>query len=378
MQTAVGYLRVSTKEQGRSGLGLAAQRRDIEAFGVREGFAISSWYQDIQTGAGADALLLRPGLATALKEARSVRCPLIVSRLDRLSRNVHFITGLMEHRVHFIVAAFGKDCDDFVLHIYASLAEQERKLIAERCRAVAAVLKHKGEKFGFARSKSLLRRVHPLGVAAHKKATMERTEACRAHIEWALRQPGVNARPITFHAAAKMLNDRNIESCTGGRWVGQQLLIMALRLGIRHPHRMPYAVARAAVRTIWDRHPEVSGKEVLAILRREHVISTGRAQTLLRECRMAAVRRSPIQKRMGWRIDFRTPARVRVGSIWKRHPEFTAQQVLEKLGTQYSVNRGWVQRILKQCWVASGRHGKRQLHVGRRLYNDRPGRGWLT
>src|SRR6266436_3715346 len=113
MQSAIGYVRVSTREQGRSGLGLAAQRHDIEAFGMREGFEVKNWYQDIQTGAGRDALLMRPGLATALKEARVARSPLIVSRLDRLSRNVHFITGLMEHKVHFVVAAFGRDVDDF-------------------------------------------------------------------------------------------------------------------------------------------------------------------------------------------------------------------------------------------------------------------------
>jgi DNA invertase Pin-like site-specific DNA recombinase len=83
---AIGYLRVSTREQGRNGLGLAAQRAEIEAFVSREGFTIRSWYRDVQTGAGADALPLRPGLATALKEAKSSRCPVIVSRLDRLSR----------------------------------------------------------------------------------------------------------------------------------------------------------------------------------------------------------------------------------------------------------------------------------------------------
>jgi DNA invertase Pin-like site-specific DNA recombinase len=120
MKNAIGYLRVSTKEQGRSGLGLAAQRFDIEAFGSREGFSVKAWYQDIQTGAGKDALLLRPGLAPALKEARAAHCPLIVSRLDRLSRNVHFIAGLMEHKVHFVVALFGRDVDHFTLHIYAS------------------------------------------------------------------------------------------------------------------------------------------------------------------------------------------------------------------------------------------------------------------
>jgi DNA invertase Pin-like site-specific DNA recombinase len=71
MSEAIGYLRVSTPKQGRSGLGLEAQRNEIEDFGAREGFSIKSWYQDVQTGAGADALQFRPGLATALKEARS-------------------------------------------------------------------------------------------------------------------------------------------------------------------------------------------------------------------------------------------------------------------------------------------------------------------
>src|ERR1700680_304944 len=159
MKDAIGYLRVSTREQGRSGLGLAAQRFDIEAFGSREGFSVKSWYQDIQTGAGKDALLLRPGLAAALKEARALRCPLIVSRLDRLSRNVHFITGLMEHKVHFVVAALGRDCDNFTLHIYASLAEQERKMISERLKAAFAVAKAKGMKFGLARCSKARQRI---------------------------------------------------------------------------------------------------------------------------------------------------------------------------------------------------------------------------
>src|SRR5277367_3238016 len=163
MKDAIGYLRVSTREQGRSGLGLAAQRHDIETFGAKEGFSVTAWYQDIQTGAGKDAILLRPGLAAALKEARAARCPLIVSRLDRLSRNVHFITGLMEHKVHFVVAALGRDCDDFTLHIYASLAEQERKMISERQKAAKAAGKLKGKKYGFSlHSKSWLKHVGAL------------------------------------------------------------------------------------------------------------------------------------------------------------------------------------------------------------------------
>src|SRR5580658_10535753 len=85
---AVGYLRVSTKEQGRSGLSLAAQRFDIDAFGKREGFAIKSWHQDVKTGAGHDPLPFRPGLAAALKGARRMRTPVIVSPETYISSRV--------------------------------------------------------------------------------------------------------------------------------------------------------------------------------------------------------------------------------------------------------------------------------------------------
>jgi DNA invertase Pin-like site-specific DNA recombinase len=108
---------------------------------------------------------------------------MIVSRLDRLSRNVHFISGLMEHRVHFIVAALGKDCDHFVLHIYASLAEQERKLISDRNRAAAASRRLRGHPVGLESvSKAERRRISSLGGAAKSKAAMERAEAYRLHI----------------------------------------------------------------------------------------------------------------------------------------------------------------------------------------------------
>jgi DNA invertase Pin-like site-specific DNA recombinase len=73
MSDAIGYLRVSTRELGRSGLGLAAQRWEIEAFEVREGFSVKPWHRDVQTGAGTDALLQRPGIAAALKEGKSAR-----------------------------------------------------------------------------------------------------------------------------------------------------------------------------------------------------------------------------------------------------------------------------------------------------------------
>src|SRR5438105_170434 len=362
MQATIGYLRVSTREQGRSGLGLAAQRHEIEGFALREGLAVRSWHQDVQTGAGADALLLRPGLATALKEAKSARCPLIVSRLDRLSRNVHFISGLMEHRVHFIVAALGRDCDHFVLHIYASLAEQERKLIGERIKAAKAAAKRKGEKFGLAlRSKAERRRVSLLGRAACAKAAMERTEAYRLHVEWALRQPGVNGRPISFCAAADKLNARGIESPMGGRWQGSQLQRMAPRLGLLHPTATLHDdVARAHVQAIWKQCPELTGKQVITSLGLRHLLGIGRARQLLRECRLAAAKRSPAHKKVGWWLDNRTAARIRISAIWNRHRGFSAEQVIENLGPIYSVRVRWVRQIMKDCWRAYGKRTPKQ------------------
>jgi DNA invertase Pin-like site-specific DNA recombinase len=300
MPTAIGYLRVSTKEQGLSGLGLAAQRHEIKTFAHRQGFEVRSWHQDIQTGAGADALLMRAGLATALKEAKSAGYPLIVSRLDRLSRNVHFITGLMEHRVHFIVAALGKDCDDFTLHIYASMAEQERKMISERCKAAAIISKRKGKKFGLARrSKTWQRRVSAMGRAALSKLAMERAAAYRVHIEWALGQPGEYGRPISRKAAARKLNERNIKSSTGRTWSGEQLLRMANRIGLRPPPaRLPLAVSQARVREIWIEHPEYNAKQVMASGELPLPLCERTVRELLNNCRRSPAnpRGKPIRK----------------------------------------------------------------------------------
>ena len=372
MQAAIGYLRVSTREQGRSGLGLAAQRHEIEAFGAREGFSVKSWHQDVQTGAGVDALLLRPQLAAALREAKATRSPLIVSRLDRLSRNVHFITGLMEHNVHFVVAALGRDCDDFTLHIYASLAEQERKMISERVKAALARSKKKlGMSQPFRRKKAFRRRLRTLLNAGIRKAAMERAEAYRVHIEWALRQPGRYGRPITINAAAARLNERQVESPMGGRWTSTNFGNMACRLGLRHrPFRLPREVLQARVRAIWKQHPDCTAKQVVANLRPEYPpLGTGLVWVLLRNCRRAAATHSPAQRQIGWQLDHRTPARISIGAMWQRHPEFTANRVIKNLGLEGSASVPWVQKILRDCWLAAARRSPAQRRKGRRVYS---------
>jgi DNA invertase Pin-like site-specific DNA recombinase len=138
---ALAYTRVSTDKQGRSGLGLEAQQVAIQAFAARERFDIVEWYSEVETGKGADALARRPQLAVALKAGRALRAPVLVSKLDRLSRDVHFISGLMAERVELIVTELGRQADPFVLHLFAALAEKERQLISERTKAGLAACK---------------------------------------------------------------------------------------------------------------------------------------------------------------------------------------------------------------------------------------------
>jgi DNA invertase Pin-like site-specific DNA recombinase len=139
-----GELKVSTRKQGTSGLGLEAQRDAIARFAGAERCDVVDTFTEVETGKGADALERRPQLAAALKVARKLKCPIVVSKLDRLSRDVHFISGLMAQRVPFIVTELGADTDPFMLHIYAALAEKERRMIGERTRAGLAAAKKRG------------------------------------------------------------------------------------------------------------------------------------------------------------------------------------------------------------------------------------------
>jgi DNA invertase Pin-like site-specific DNA recombinase len=144
----VSYLRVSTAKQGAKGLGIEAQRATVEAFAKQEGVSIAAEYVEVETGKGHDALDRRPQLAAALAHARRLKAPVVVAKLCRLGRDVHFVSGLMANRVPFVVTELGADADPFMLHIYASLAEKERAQISERTTAALAAAKARGVKLG--------------------------------------------------------------------------------------------------------------------------------------------------------------------------------------------------------------------------------------
>jgi DNA invertase Pin-like site-specific DNA recombinase len=228
MQTAIAYTRVSTKSQSRSGLGLDAQKTAIEQFAQREGLSIKAWYSEEESGKGADALNLRPQLSAALSAARKAKGAIVVAKLDRLSRDVHFISGLMVHKVPFIVTELGIKTDPFELHLRAAFAEEERRKISQRTKAALASAKARGTKLGMAaRSKRRVREISALGGEANKVAALKQIESIRWQIESAL------SGDASLRKAAELLNERGIASPGGGRWHAPSLLKAARRLGLR-------------------------------------------------------------------------------------------------------------------------------------------------
>jgi DNA invertase Pin-like site-specific DNA recombinase len=226
MTKIVTYVRVSTERQGRSGLGLDAQRAAIARFAENEGFEIAAEFEEVETGKGADALDRRPQLKAAIAAAKRLDAHIVVAKLDRLSRDVHFISGLMTHKVPFVVAELGLNVAPFMLHIYAALAEQERTLISERTKAalvqarvrVAVTgqkahpeIKRLGNPNG---AKGLHNRDNKAGVAAIKANADQRAAQLATTIS-GLRAEGV----VSARGIAKALNERGIVTARGGQGI---------------------------------------------------------------------------------------------------------------------------------------------------------------
>ena len=210
----LGYIRVSTSRQGRSGLGIEAQRRALERFAASEGFDLVRIFVEVETGKGSDALDRRPQLAAALNEARKQRCSVGVAKLDRLSRDVHFISGLMAHRVPFVVAELGPDVDPFILHLFAALAEKERAMIAARTKAALAAVKARGVTLGGPK----LAKARKLAVASIK-ALADQQAANVLPIIREIQRTGATS----LHQIADALNARGISTPRGGKWYAKSV-----------------------------------------------------------------------------------------------------------------------------------------------------------
>ncbi len=213
MSPLVAYYRVSTQKQGRSGLGLDAQRNAVAAFAAAEGFEIVAEFTEVETGKGSDALDRRPQLAAALKLAKKTKCEIAVAKLDRLSRDVAFIANLMVQKVAFIVAALGKNVDPFTLHIYAALAQQERAMISRRTKEGLAAAAARGVKLGR----------DDIG-DANRDAAAARDAELKPILQGMLGQ--------SSRAIAAKLTAMKIEAPRGGAWSQKTVLRVLARLGL--------------------------------------------------------------------------------------------------------------------------------------------------
>jgi DNA invertase Pin-like site-specific DNA recombinase len=212
---AVAYIRVSTARQGRSGLGIEAQRDAIQRFAAAEGIELVAEFVEVETGKGADALDRRPQLAAALSAARRADCPVVVAKLDRLSRDVAFIAGLMAQRVPFLVAELGADPDPFMLHLWAALAEKERAMISQRTRDALARAKANGKRLG---NRTNLAEAQASG----RQVQVDQALARAANIMPVIREIQATGCS-TLREVAVVLNRRGIQTPRGGFWTAMSV-----------------------------------------------------------------------------------------------------------------------------------------------------------
>jgi DNA invertase Pin-like site-specific DNA recombinase len=201
----ISYYRVSTDKQGRSGLGLEAQQQAVQFFLQGRGELIQS-FTEIESGRKND----RPELLTALDECRKNKAVLVIAKLDRLARNVYFISGLMESGVEF-VAVDMPEANRLTIHILAAVAEHEREMISQRTKAALQVAKKRGVKLGSPTPKN--------GAKIRSKVLQDKADRFATNtlpIIKELQSQGI----ASYKSLAKALNVRGIPTANSRQWYG--------------------------------------------------------------------------------------------------------------------------------------------------------------
>jgi DNA invertase Pin-like site-specific DNA recombinase len=219
MRQAIGYCRVSTREQGDSRNGLEAQRAELERFAQANGYSLLVVVEEVASG--ALDLQGRPVLQQALATARRHKACVLVSKLDRLSRDVAFVSALMAQGVRFIVSELGEDVDPFVLHLYAALAEKERAMIGARTKAALTALKARGVVLG-----------NPSNLAyAADKGRQAQRDAAKAFAERVSPMLSRMKREgMSLQAMARELNAQGTPTPRGGAWSASSVATTLNRL----------------------------------------------------------------------------------------------------------------------------------------------------
>ena len=211
----VAYFRVSTDRQGKSGLGLEAQREAVMNYLNGGNWTLAGEFTEVESGKRAD----RPELDKALAACKKHKARLVIAKLDRLSRNLAFIATLMESGVEF-VAVDNPHANKLTVHILAAVAQHEREMISERTKAALAAAKKRGQRLGNPNLSAAAKR----GVAALKANARQFAANVRPIIEEIMR-----AGFTSHNAIAAKLNERNVRTARGGKWTHVQVG------GILHP-----------------------------------------------------------------------------------------------------------------------------------------------
>ena len=209
----IAYYRVSTKRQGRSGLGLDAQKNAVADFLNGGRWTLIDEFTEVESGKRAD----RPELAKALALCRVMNAQLIIAKLDRLARNVAFISALMESNVDFVACDLPQ-ADRFTVHILAAVAEKEAQAISARTKAALAVAKARGIKLGGYKGNSAT--IYRKGIKASAKARSQKAQAWAADMvpvietirEEAIQKDGT----ATLRDIAARLNEKGILTARDG------------------------------------------------------------------------------------------------------------------------------------------------------------------
>jgi DNA invertase Pin-like site-specific DNA recombinase len=210
-QKFIAYYRVSTAKQGTSGLGLDAQKSAVAGYLNGGTWELLSEFTEVETGKGSNALDKRPQLRAALDAAKKAKATLIIAKLDRLARNVHFISGLIETGVNFIAVDM-PNADKTMLHIFATMAEWERDAISARTKVALAAAKARGVVLGKAGASNLKRNVEERQGAAN---------AFAANLAGVIH--GFKAAKLSQRAMVEQLNQLGIPASRGGQWTRVQL-----------------------------------------------------------------------------------------------------------------------------------------------------------
>lgn len=206
----VAYYRVSTDKQGKSGLGLEAQRKAVTDYLDGGDWELVGEFEEIESGKKSD----RPELAKAQAACKRHKATLVIARLDRLARNVHFISGLMETKVKF-VACDMPEATPFMLHIYAAVAEQEARAISARTKVALQAAKQRGVK---------------LGTAGAKRAQLYHAQAVERakQLEPVIRE--MQGKGYSMRRIAIELTKRKVTTPRGGAWHPQTVKMVVDRL----------------------------------------------------------------------------------------------------------------------------------------------------